>query len=722
MKSGKIKTEIKKTFKKKDLEINIDENLNINDEICHKTSSKVLNTLLSNRINTDSNLSMNQNLFRGTIHLTTAKNQAFFSNQKSYTKKELRRSLSGYFSAQKRASIKNFRNQFSSNQNFGKNSSSQNLYDIKMKKDKINYIEYGDLYFEDDILIPESSSFPNEYEEDFLLRLKFIEDNDYNEDIEHYNIRYNSISYNINFSDNIHMKFFNNNNSQNKKIDKKASNTFKIDNLFFDEKEIEGRNILYLDSKNSNKHKDIINNDNSIKNDSNENNISYISLDLLIKKIALENFRKSNAYIYNCFLQQFKYFIPMENFIKKIILAFNYFNNKKIKENSSELVNFLNELILQNYNEIKLNKNIMSNIQYFYLKAKNIKFDCPKVNEDLIKINNLLFKKIINNQEKKENNINNNKKDNLIGTITTLHNLVKFKTKSIFNKAKKKKDVKEDKDSKLIKIKEKKHNYNYFYIFDYTKEEIAAYLTVDSYQLLSKIPESELFNKNFNGSNKEKNAPNVVKIIERYDKLILFIIEDICSYDHKSVRVDIIEKWLRIAFVCKELRNFNDLVMLNSLFCNYLLNKKMKLTWKKLSKKSFEYIIKLNRICSGNWRYLNLRKEILKCKGKPYVPYLGILLKELMIAEEMKYITNKNINILKLDKINKIIKSFYEFKNQKYSFEKPENLDILNNIHPKSEEEIELIIRQLEPKLLINANKNDKKRITQSDKLFYKLK
>ena len=40
---------------------------------------------------------------------------------------------------------------------------------IFIKKQMQNYIEYDDLYFEDDMFIPESSSYPNEHEEDFLL-------------------------------------------------------------------------------------------------------------------------------------------------------------------------------------------------------------------------------------------------------------------------------------------------------------------------------------------------------------------------------------------------------------------------------------------------------------------------------------------------------------------------------------------------------------------------
>ena len=186
---------------------------------------------------------------------------------------------------QRRVSINNF------------NSKKPNINNNKSQKKKQNYIEYDDLYFEDDIFIPDSSSYPNEHEEDFLLKLQFIEDNNYNDDdLIDYNIRNKSISYKINYRDKLHLKYFNNNinNYENKQNEKKStSNTYKIDSLFFDEKEKIGSNILYINKvNNSNNIKNInINRVDSLSidldendNEKKESNIAYISPDLLIKK------------------------------------------------------------------------------------------------------------------------------------------------------------------------------------------------------------------------------------------------------------------------------------------------------------------------------------------------------------------------------------------------------------------------------------------------------
>jgi hypothetical protein len=48
---------------------------------------------------------------------------------------------------------------------------------------------------------------------------------------------------------------------------------------------------------------------------------------------------------------------------------------------------------------------------------------------------------------------------------------------------------------------------------------------------MSNITIDELLNSNFSKKDKKTRAPNVTKVIQRFDKLILFIIEDIFSYD-----------------------------------------------------------------------------------------------------------------------------------------------------------------------------------------------
>ena len=408
------------SLKKKSVmnDLDLDENLNINKEII-KTSNKVLNTLINNRINTDSNkiIKNNSNL-RGTINFKDIKENKVFSDKQIYTKKELRKTMSGFFNKQKRASINNFREFTALNTNNKKTMNHsfniRNLNVNKLIKKNYNYITYDDFYFEDDMFIPESSSFPNENEEDFLLKLQFIEENDYNEDIIDFSKRSNSISHKIDNKDNIHMKYFSN---KEKKIDKKSSE-LKIDDLFFEENEIKGKNILFLDNqRNSNN----IHRNNSItKTDSNESNISFISINLFIKKIAFENFRNNYPDVMKCFMQQFKYFIPINKLIKKLISAFNFY--RKLNKNSTELILLLDEIILENYYSIIEDKSLIEQIKNFYSQVINIKWNNLQVKEHIKTINSFLLNKDFEvNKKKISNNISfNNNRNTIIDKRYTL--------------------------------------------------------------------------------------------------------------------------------------------------------------------------------------------------------------------------------------------------------------------------------------------------------------
>ena len=694
-------------------EINTEQNLTklksedtikLKDEY-YKTNSKIINNLLVDYFTPDSNQNVkSENNLIKVQNPEILKKQKLFSNQKYYTKKELKTKINNICKTKKRASIHNFLQKRTILQNqFNQIGQTFTIRDLKINKNKKRYIEYDDLYFEDDMFIPESSSFPNEKEEDFLLKLQFIEENDYNENIEDHSIRYGSINYKKNKRDQMHSKYFNNSNKE--LSDKKL---YEFDNAYKEEKEEEEKNIFYIDnSKSNNNIKVIKNNDNNIEmNEMNEKTISFISLNLLIKKVTLENFRNKYSFIYKCFLEQFKYFININNLVNKIFSAFNYYY-EVMKIDTTELLLFLNTLIYENFDIIKEDKTTLNKLGKFYTKINEIKWENQEIIQDLKSINFLLFK-YLPNVEKKED------LDEIINSITISEpkNDNNFKTVD-----KNKEKSKDNKKNNIIKGKDKK--VRYFYVLNFKPEEIAQYLTYESYQMLSDIPESELYNKNYARKDKDIKAPHIKKIFDRYEKLTYFIIEDICSYDHLSDRVDVIEKWIKIAFVCNDLKNFNDLIMLNTLFCHYLLKKSLKNTWAKLSKKTLNYLDKMNKICSGNQCYKKIRNEIFKCKC-PYVPYIGILLKELTYIEEKKYIiNNSNINIKKLTDLNKTITKFFEFKKYKYSFDKSKNLEILSNADPKSADEIEGIIKQLEPKLVIHAQKGDKKRLTKTDKLFY---
>ena len=564
---------------------------------------------------------------------------------------------------------------------------------------KINYITYEDTFLDNEVFIPSPSSFPGDYSDNSKILQDFSEDYNNNIYYDEINIMNNSFSYKTKKEDNnIYLKL-----TQMKEIDNSIDLNIKMikDPLFVDEKEIKGKNIEFLKGKNENLE---INNYTHTKD---KNNLSNISLNMLIKKIAKDNLRTKYSFLYKSFLEQFNIFLSADIIIEKIINAFNYYKKESSIE-YPELINLLNNIISKTYNSIKNNSEIITKLKNFYNEIKEASWLKDFLKEDTLNINYILY----NEEEEFDLNFTkysiSNRKKNIIfiGGEKTISTKKANNNKFSFKKEN------EKKTSPIVKK-------SYFHIFDYTEEEIAISLTSISYKLINNINIEELLNSNFSKKDKNVRSPNVMKLIERFDKLGLFIIEDICSYDEPKKRAEAITKWVKIAEQCKNLYNFNDVLVINTCFSNYLM-RRIVLSWKKLPKSTIKSMNELKKFCSNNQCYLNMRKEIINRRGRFYIPYLGILLKELVnLEEKYKYVLeNGNINCLKIQKIYISINQFFSFKNNPFIKATLKDLDIFSHLNPKSEDQLEMMISKIEPKLIISAGEN-KKRKTKTDVKYY---
>ena len=502
------------------------------------------------------------------------------------------------------------------------------------------------------------------------------------------------------------------NNSYNNFFDKKESshlrdflssiNNYRIstnifseeENIFVDEDEKKDVNIFYIENE-----KELT--ELSYYSKKNKCNISFITLNLFIKEICIGSLRTKYPILYKSFESQYQEFLSVPSLIEKILDSMNFYI-KKIGIEIPDLVFLLNKIISTQFKKIEDNKELIDKINNLYKSIKKLEWISGSLEKEIENVNYIL---------------SSNSNDDFDLDYTKYLISDRRKTKAIV--------IRPRARGKVINKKTTYKN-PYFYIFDFSDEEIARNLTLISYKLLSSIDFNELWNGNFIQDDKYTKSPNVMKVIDRFDKLMLFIIEDICSYETNKARVKLITKWANIAKTCRDLHNYNDLLIINQCF-NHTLIKKMVSTWKKIPKSTLELISDLNKFCSSQQCYINIRKEIAGCKHIAYIPYLGILLKEIVdIKNKYKYaekIGDYNcINCVKLQKMYYLVNKFFEFKNYSFTFTQVNELNILNQINPKGSEEIEEMIINIEKnkstlkELIQSANK---KRPTKTDQLFY---
>ena len=502
------------------------------------------------------------------------------------------------------------------------------------------------------------------------------------------------------------------NNSYNNFFDKKESshlrdflssiNNYRIstnifseeENIFVDEDEKKDVNIFYIENE-----KELT--ELNYYSKKNKCNISFITLNLFIKEICIGSLRTKYPILYKSFESQYQEFLSVPSLIEKILDSMNFYI-KKIGIEIPDLVFLLNKIISTQFKKIEDNKELIDKINNLYKSIKKLEWISGSLEKEIENVNYIL---------------SSNSNDDFDLDYTKYLISDRRKTKAIV--------IRPRARGKVINKKTTYKN-PYFYIFDFSGEKIARNLTLISYKLLSSIDFNELWNGNFIQDDKYTKSPNVMKVIDRFDKLMLFIIEDICSYETNKARVKLITKWANIAKTCRDLHNYNDLLIINQCF-NHTLIKKMVSTWKKIPKSTLELISDLNKFCSSQQCYINIRKEIVGCKHIAYIPYLGILLKEIVdIKNKYKYaekIGDYNcINCVKLQKMYYLVNKFFEFKNYSFTFTQVNELNILNQINPKGCEEIEEMIINIEKnkstlkELIQSANK---KRPTKTDQLFY---
>ena len=209
--------------------------------------------------------------------------------------------------------------------------------------------------------------------------------------------------------------------------------------------------------------------------------------------------------------------------------------------------------------------------------------------------------------------------------------------------------------------------------------------------------------------------------IDKFNRLTFFIIQDILSYDFAKERAKIIEKWIKIADYCKSRKDYNDCVAINSALNNYIITGLQK-TIKEIKSEKQEKLKEISKFCRVQGNYKKLREDMKNLQPNEfYVPYLGIILKDLAFYEEnSKYIVDGMINLEKIEKVQKSMDSFFRFKYCKNKEIKtiPE-LNFFENLENLKENDLEALAEKLEPVFKLSKTQNKAKRHTEIDKKYF---
>ena len=276
-----------------------------------------------------------------------------------------------------------------------------------------------------------------------------------------------------------------------------------------------------------------------------------------------------------------------------------------------------------------------------------------------------------------------------------------------------------------IKPKINKRDYlrkGYFCVLDWPIEDIGDQLMKISKSLINKINPRELYRAIYLKKDKDITSPNVVQCITKCNRITSFIIEDILSYDYPKDRAKVYERWVLIAEYCLSIKDYNDVIGIYSALNHYVITG-LKLTLKEVKHKTNIILKKISDFCSVIGNYKNIREDMKNCEktGEVFVPYLGMLLRDINFFEESSKYINQNgcINIEKIEKISQLFEKIFTFRNAREKNNKIKELLFLEDLEDITEQQLEEMANKLEPEFKLDGSPKPTKRLTNTDKKYF---
>eukprot|EP01156_Anaeramoeba_ignava_P014295 Anaeramoba_ignava/a608699_35.p1 GENE.a608699_35~~a608699_35.p1 ORF type:complete len:836 (-),score=291.90 a608699_35:32-2539(-) len=204
-------------------------------------------------------------------------------------------------------------------------------------------------------------------------------------------------------------------------------------------------------------------------------------------------------------------------------------------------------------------------------------------------------------------------------------------------------------------------------IFDLSDKEIAQRLSYSAQQLFFKIQNRELFDGVWTQKNREKQAPNVIQMIQRFNLISDWVSTKILKTNNLSKRAKLLSRIIQIAASLRSFQNFNDLMAFLGGIQNSAVHRLSK-TWNKLPQQISQIYQELDDLTGAIGGSKKLR-EAFEDGAPPLVPFLGLYLSDLTIIEELaNFLGNGLVNWAKKRRLFVTIKKIQYFQSFSYDF------------------------------------------------------
>jgi hypothetical protein len=199
-------------------------------------------------------------------------------------------------------------------------------------------------------------------------------------------------------------------------------------------------------------------------------------------------------------------------------------------------------------------------------------------------------------------------------------------------------------------------------------KEIARQLSLIEHEIFCSVAPTELQFARWKNRNRKKLAPNVVSLINWFNKVTNWVATEIVTTFQLKRRIRVVSRFIQICKMCYDLMNFNAAMeILSSL--NMTCIDRLKDTWKGLPKKDKETLDYLRHVFQAKKNYQNYR-NVLESIQSTCLPYIGIVLQDLLMLEAIPTFEKEGVvNFQKMHKISHILHQVYYIQRTRYTFD-----------------------------------------------------
>ncbi|KAJ3426629.1 guanine nucleotide exchange factor [Anaeramoeba flamelloides] len=246
-----------------------------------------------------------------------------------------------------------------------------------------------------------------------------------------------------------------------------------------------------------------------------------------------------------------------------------------------------------------------------------------------------------------------------------------------------------------------------FGLSDVKPLEFARQMTLFFHSLYKNIQSFELVNQGWSKKNKKIRAPNVIKIIDKFNDFSNYVVECIVSQTTVRKRSKEYVRWIKVAKTLKSFNNFDSLLCMTASLNNPCC-KRLHRTINEISKNYLTTLEQLKVIVSTNEGYKKYR-EALDLAELPAIPYLGVFLTDLtFISDGSPSIVNGLINFSKKKLLYNVISNIQVYQTKDYNFFQIFQIQELfkQELSNKTEKELYQISLKNEPRETTQSNIN----------------